>query len=208
MKKILIVTLCLMATVAKTQVTATSNTDKKFANSIMFSVTDFFNSTFQAGYERRLCPGSGLFIDAAVSYRNNNGQRTEGYKGEIRFKYYVYSAEKEKSAQSICFAPYFQYKYTEQIPDYYIMEYDMYPPVYYYPVKSYYNSFAGGVLFGVNFVVAKKIVIDAYLGGGIKRTYGAHMKDYSNYAYYNNSIWDAGYNGIAPKAGIDVGFRF
>ena len=120
----------------------------------------------------------------------------------MQYRYFVYTKTKENSGLNIYFAPYLSYRYTEEIEPYSI------PGLfdYYGPTKYYFNSFAGGVLFGYSFTIAKKINLDFNLGGGIRRSLGAHLKD--NVNFYNQSIFDPGYNGITPRAGIDVGFKF
>ena len=200
MKKFIIIFLCLTSY----SLNAQDNTKKEnpgYKNMFKFSVTNFFDNTFQISYERMTCDNSALMISGGLSYKDNGGEPMQGYKGELQYKYFVYTREKENSGGSIYFAPYFLYKYTEK-ENYYHTEFAPYN----YQILYYFNSFSGGILFGKNFTIAKKLVIELYVGGGIKRTFGAHLKD--NVSYYNYDIWDPGYNGITPKVGIDVGFKF
>jgi hypothetical protein len=200
MKKLIIITAIIILALQAT--TAQDIAEKKsYPNIFKFSVTNFFDNTFQVSYERKICANSGLMFSAGILYKNNNSDKMEGFKTDVQYKYFVYTKEKENTGMTIYFAPYVFYRYTEKTSYYY----SDFPP-YNYPWKYYYNSFSGGVLFGMGFTIAKKICIDAYVGGGIKRTFGAHLKD--ELLYYNNSIWQPGYNGITPRGGIDVGFKF
>jgi len=200
MKKVIVIAaicfLCMQTPFAQ------DNTVKKtYPNIFKFSVTNFFDNTFQVSYERKLCTNSAMMISAGIIYKNNNGDKMQGYKADVQYRNFVFTKEKENSGLNIYFAPYVLYRYTERSNNYI---YDF--PPYNYNNKYFFNSFSGGVLFGINFTIAKKISLDAYLGGGVKRTFGPHLKD--NVSMYNTSIWDPGYNGITSKGGIDVGFKF
>lgn len=201
MKKIIIVFICIATFSANAQDKAKSK-NTGYQNILKFSVVNFLDNTILLSYERKINNSTGLMLSGGVSYKVNQGtgEVTEGYKGEFQYKHFVHTKEKENSSISIYFAPYFLYKYSEKETFW-----SEWPP-YNYHYIYYFNSFSGGILFGMNFTIEKKIVIDLYAGGGIKRTFGAQMRD--NINYYCGSIWELGYNGITPKAGIDVGFKF
>ena len=67
-----------------------------------------------------------------------------------------------------------------------------------------YNSIGGGFLFGQYFVLGKRLVLDLYFGGGIRKNFSSD-KDNS---LFNTTSFQEGYNGIIGKFGLDIGFNF
>ncbi len=199
-KQILLAMLCIFA--MHTSFSQDNSEIKPLKNIFKFSVTNFFDHTFQASYERQTCDNAALMFSGGLLYQHNSSDEMSGFKFEAQYKYFVFTKEKETSGMKIYFAPYLFYRYTDKTDGYY-----MYDPGYGYTSTKYiFNSFSGGVYFGMGFTIARKISIDGYIGGGIKRTFGGGLKD--NVNYYSSGITDPGYNGITPKGGIDVGFKF
>lgn len=208
MKKIILIIALMFGilSVTSAQEQDETNTVKNYLNSVKFSTLTFINGTFQLSYERFLKTDKSLEFFAGYTYRDNWEDEREGFNFEIQYKYFVFESEGRKTVKRLYFAPYASFHYTDlTTEDYYWIEY---PDEYRYSKENYIiKSCRGGVLFGFNWILAKRITLDVYIGGGIRKT-NNFDKDDDDDSYYGNDVWEPGYNGIAPRIGLDVGINF
>ncbi|MCD4771865.1 MAG: DUF3575 domain-containing protein [Bacteroidales bacterium] len=182
-----------------------NNTSNNYSNTVKFSTLPFVNSTFQLSYERFLKKDKSLALFAGYTYRDNWRDEREGFNFEMQYKYFVFESKGRKTVKKLYFAPYVSFYYTDFTDEEYYW-YNNDPEEDYYSTVNYIiKSYRGGVLVGFNWILAERITLDIYLGGGIRKTNNFNKNSDTN---YNRSVWEPGYNGIAPKIGMDVGINF
>lgn len=168
---------------------------KSYRNYISFNPFQFFDNTFAMSYERFISDDQSLSLEAGAIYEE--GYR-EGFYGEFQYRYYIHDKQVwTDNNLKIFFSPYVQYKHVQTYESYW----------FYYEedeVEYKINSYGAGILTGIKLTIIERLVFDLYLGGGIRRTNDFRDEDDN----YYTDIWSDGYNGIAPKAGMRVGFNF
>ncbi len=207
MKKVIFIIALIFGIVSVTsaQEQNETNTIKDYPNTVKFSTFTFINGTFQLNYERFLKTDKSLAFYAGYTYRDNWEDEREGFNFEIQYKYFVFESVGNKTVKRLYFAPYTSFHYTDLTNEYYYWHHDD-PDGYYYSKENYIiKSYRSGVLFGFNWILAERITLDIYMGGGIRKT---NNFDKGKDSYYDSDIWEPGYNGIAPRIGLDVGINF
>jgi hypothetical protein len=174
-----------------------------YRNSLKVNPLSFFSSTFQMSYERLIGTDKSINISAGLTYKDSEEKSVNGYKGEFQFRYFILQRETPRVCRKLYFAPFIFDQYTE-VTDrnyYYYYPYPGYDDNYSYNV----NSVGVGIVMGVNWVFAKRFVLDAFVGGGVRTSNEpARSKEY----YYEDGLMDYGYKGIFPRVGLDLGFTF
>lgn len=178
--------------------------NKVYKNIFTTTVTSLTVSTFQLNYERALNDGMALKFSAGVKYKDKVSDYKAGVNGELQFKYYLLSPDRAKTFYNIYFAPYLNYHYTKVITDDYTIRGDL-PQDYFWGFKTFYfHSISAGVIFGQTFTLGKKVFIDLYVGGGLKK----NLFPDEYFEEYSSNILKEGYSGITGKIGLDIGFKF
>ena len=171
-----------------------------FRNIFKISPLSFFSSTFQVSYERLTGSDKSLNFSAALTYKDSENEAVTGYRGEFQFRYFILQHETPRAKRKLYFAPFIFDQYTDVTEHGY----------YYYPYQgpgdySYkVNSFAAGVVGGVNWTFAKRFVMDIFVGGGVRTSNAKNINTY----YYNDGLMGYAYKGIFPRVGFDLGFTF
>ncbi len=195
---------------------AIANAQEKVERNVLsISPFEFFNQTFQLGYERMLNEeNNGLVINVGITASNLYDDKQMGIKGDIQYRFYFKknNIEEYRTSRIMIFTgPYLAYKYLDREfrEYYYDNNTDPNQPIYTEPVelirKSQINSGGAGVLFGLRLVMFEKVNIDTFLGGGVKFTDVNSNSKTQNYVY---DITDPEYSGVYPKAGFTVGIKF
>lgn len=190
------------------EVTATeASSEKTYNNGIYINPGPFFANTFQFGYERifnNKNNKTGLLISPRITYRENSSLLLWGIGSDLQYRVYLSGPN-----AAAYFSPFFTGDYIES-KDYYSCYY-CWPP--YYDTTTYITrSFAGGVLFGLKVIIAKRFLLDIYAGGGLRIS-----NTPSSTSYYPgiiirrggyNGVFGPGYSGIMLKAGVQFGINF
>lgn len=171
-----------------------------YRNSIKIDPMRFFSSTFQISYERLVCSDKALNFSAGLTYKDDDYESVSGYRGEFQFRYFVLQRETTRAARKLYFAPFVFDQYTDVTERNFY--YDPYQVTDEYRYKV--NSFGAGIVMGVNWTFAKRFVIDAFVGGGVRTS---NMNNPSN-SYIDDGLMGYGYKGIFPRVGLDLGFTF
>jgi|GEM_PF-2965358 len=196
-------------------------------NIFKFGVFNFFNSTLLAAFEHQNERNTGFEFLASVmskSYNNgynygygNNSERLFNYHFELQYRYYPIKEFHETNSDNrfkfqhetqIYFAPYLYDEYLTLDATYNTGGYN-YPPVYNTVHKHYYqNAMSGGILFGINFIMLKKINLDLFTGGGFRSSTQDNFDNYYNqYSHYSHGgIYGISFSGIMIRGGIHLGF--
>lgn len=176
-----------------------TNSFTKYRNIYKFSLTEFTRNTFQMGYERFVTPSTSLYFIAGLTSKDDYYDNVFGIKTELQLKIHAYTSARGKVMHRLYFAPYIMNHYLDtEFTDW---EYDQNYNYHEVKVSDSYDVVGTGVMFGWSFSFAKRMNIDVYTGGGIRRTIGSGDNS-------NDGVWDYSYSGITPRFGIDVGFLF
>jgi hypothetical protein len=173
-----------------------------YRNSLKVNPLSFFSGTFQMSYERLIGTDKSINISAGLTYKDSDSKTVNGYRGELQYRYFVLQRETPRASRKLYFAPFVFDQYTD-VTDrdyYYSYPYPGYDDNYHYTV----NSVGAGIVMGVKWVFAKRFVLDAFVGGGVRTS---NLPRHSEY-YYEDGLTDYGYKGIFPRIGLDLGFTF
>ncbi|MFW6352134.1 MAG: hypothetical protein ACOC2E_07080, partial [Bacteroidota bacterium] len=184
--------LCLIILLSVTSLFALAQNEpeKNYRNYITFNPFQFIDNTFAMAYERFISNDQSLSLEAGAIYEE---EYREGFYGEFQYRYFIHDDVLwTDNNLKIFFSPYLQYKYVEENESYWGID-EM------KEVEYKINSYGAGILVGLKLTIIERLVFDVYLGGGIRRTNDFRSEGDE---YYYDGVWDAGYNGIAPKAGM------
>lgn len=188
----------LLGSAVEAQIMPSSNSSE-YRNILKMSVAQFTNSTFQLGIEHFFKPTSSLYITGGFNLNDNDNTKSWGALFEAQLRLYAFTQINPNYSHRLYFAPYLYNRYYSE-------ETRVYnggsSSVYSWRTKDY-DAISGGLLFGWSYSFAKRINLDIYTGGGVRKTIG-----YENPNYYNSSIFEYGYSGIMPRFGVDLGFWF
>jgi len=173
--------------------------EKFYNNALSISLVNMPLGSFQLNYERFINEDWAIKICMGATFMDKDDRKKDGLNSEIYVKYYVLDKNREKKFYNIYFSPFVEYKNTS------ITFYgeDTYMGAYDKQVVTY-NSIGGGFLFGQYFVLGKRLVLDLYVGGGIRRNFSSDADN----SLFNTTPFQEGYNGIIAKVGLDIGFKF
>lgn len=182
-------------------VSQTQAQQKDYNSILKFSAANFVVNNFQLGLERKVAENQSIYLIAGYTYdKDNNWSTTEGLNLEIQYKYFAFESQGKVAKKRIYFAPYLGYKDF----DYEETDFD-----YSNPEANTTNEFDikainAGIIIGITYILKERFVFDLYVGGGIRKT---NDYDPDNLTYITG-ILEVGYEGIAPRVGLDVGITF
>jgi hypothetical protein len=174
-----------------------------FKNTIKISPLSFANNTFLMSYEHGFGKNSGVNLSAGIYYyeNNNNTSSTTGYLGELQYRYYFLvnqTKNNDKVWNRLFFAPYAFYRQYQVETNYFDYGYN--------PNNKYtVNTYGGGVILGYHLSLYK-FSFEVYAGGGIKLF--ADDTKTRIMGRFSGDFFNSSHQGIAPKAGLNIGFSF
>jgi hypothetical protein len=182
----------LSTTAATTDTTSCYTPRAKFD----FDVLPFFVSTLKLGGEFDMTNRSSLYIAPSFKYIDQDYEKEEGYAIELQLRRYVYQKLVTKHSKQLYFGLYGRFQYSRLEYEEYVPRY---PDEYDYQMRTTdLRAVSLGVLVGLQYVFAENVFLDFYAGGGLRKA--------SDNAFDSYSVFDAGYSGFTPKAGITIGF--
>ncbi|MEI6750628.1 MAG: DUF3575 domain-containing protein [Bacteroidales bacterium] len=173
-----------------------------FLNSIKVNPLRFVSSTFHMSYERLIGKDKSLNLSAGLTYKDSENESVSGYRGEIQFRYFVLQHKTDEVCRKLYFAPFAFDQYTDVTDHNYYDPYNLYPSSQ--DNRYFVNSFGAGLVAGLNMIFAKRFVLDAFVGGGVRTS----NMDRNSSTFLDNSLMGYGYKGIFPRIGFDIGFTF
>jgi len=215
MKKLIlsIFTVCLILTNVSGQETSNHFSKK---NAVKLNPIRVATSEFQIVYERYLNDRNTSFIIApSIILRETNDEVVEGWQMMAQYRFYLTHLRKDQRHNFLnvynygfyagLYGLYLDYneKYTRWFWDYNTNENIS------AEFKKDVQSYEGGALLGIQIDITKRILVDFYIGGGIRKsertdTYIVFEPDYnSSYGIFNPS-----YTGVKPKIGLMIGITF
>lgn len=176
-------------------------------NILKMSPFHFFDGTFHLSYERFLSDKHSIQISGGIHSQNNfiNNEPNFGTQEELQYRYYALAPRNsgEGSRQVFFFkglfaAPFVTHRWRQLVTqqwDWIAQENVL--------VDQNINDFSGGVVLGAQIAFGNVFFMDAYFGGGIRRSFG--VEGNSNFFVGPTGV---GYSGVIPKAGFNIGIGF
>ncbi len=190
--------------------------DQKSA--IKISPFELGNAQFEMAYERYFSGRSSSFIILpSIFLKDDLRQSKEGYQLGIQYRFYLsHLRADEKSvflglhnvglytgiyAQYLDYSEDYQFSWWDNDKNESITK----------DVNKTVNAAEGGAIIGVQFDITRKILIDFYIGGGVRYSDFTDTKtdliDQDDY-YDEVGVFDPEYKGVKPKIGFQLGFMF
>jgi len=187
-------------------------------NAIKISPAEFGNAQFEMSYERYFGERtSSLTIMPSIFLKDDVKESKEGYQVGVQYRVYLSHVRSDQNSVFLGFhnlglyagiyAQYLDYKEDYQ---FYSWNNETNESVILDLAKDV-NSTEGGAIIGVQFDVTKKILIDFYIGGGVRYSDFTDTKNGivdPNIHYEEVSVFDPEYKGVKPKVGFQLGFMF
>lgn len=185
------------------------------SNSLKISPGEFTRAEFQIAYERYFKNrNSSISIMPSIILKDTHDENIEGYQvmGQYRFYLTHLNAENKRNFFGLYNLGFYTgvyglfQKYNGEF-----IKGDWDNITQEYIAKDYeknIRAYEGGALIGLQIDITRRIVIDFYLGGGIRKTdYTNTYEEESEYAL-QYGIFEPEYTGVKPKLGFLVGFTF
>lgn len=177
------------------------------SNALKVSLTNFFAYTFHMDYEKHLGGQKGRSIQfsggisAAERGPSLHKESLIGGHGELQFRAYL--LPEAQKLKGLYVAPFAKYNYLEfkniedlrrngLITDTLRMDYTI-------------RSFSSGITMGYQCVFRKIVVLDTYIGGGVRIAQSTNTSGLtSDFDLLDNEA----YTGVIPKMGFKIGVLF
>ncbi len=187
-------------------------------NAIKISPVEFSRAQFEMSYERYFGDrSSSLVLLPSIYLKDDIMESKEGFQLGAQYRFYLSHVRSDEKSVFLGFhnvglytGVYAQYlDYTEDY-QFYWWDMEKMESVTLGMTKDV-TSVEGGAIIGVQIDITKKILIDFYIGGGVKysdltdtKTDIINPNDY----YEDVSVFDPEYKGVKPKLGFQLGFLF
>lgn len=187
-------------------------------NAIKISPAEFGNAQFEISYERYFGDrSSSLIILPSIFLKEDIRESKEGYQLSAQYRVYLSHIRSDEKSVFLGFhniglyaGVYVQYlNYNE---DYQLSWWDdENSESYTQTMTKDVSATEGGAILGVQIDLTKKILLDFYIGGGVRYSDFTDTKTAvvdPNYYFENVSVFDPEYKGVKPKVGFQIGFLF
>lgn len=188
-------------------------------NALKFSPFALGNATFQVSYERFFSNRkSSLLIAPSVIIKETNDQSKTGWEMMSQYRYFLTHTRKD---QQKTFLGVHNYGFYTGVYGLFFVSTEDYQVNYWDNTDgSQKNEMAtkevdaieGGVLLGIQVDITPRILIDFFVGGGIRNTdvMDSFLDDNPPTDYYYNDygVFDPEYKGVKPKLGLLIGITF
>lgn len=187
-------------------------------NALKISPVEFGNAQFEMSYERYFGDrSSSLILAPSIFLKEDARESKEGYQLAAQYRVYLSHIRSDQRAVFMglynvgfyagVYAQYLDYKEDYQ---YSYWDNDLGESKT-TDVTKKVSATEGGALLGVQFDITNKILIDFYIGGGVRYSDYTNTRDeiVSPDEYYDDvSVFDPEYKGVKPKIGFQLGFMF
>lgn len=190
----------------------------EYNNAIKFSPFNLGQSEFQAAYEhffgnRR----SSVSIYPSIFLREVQDNQMQGWQAMLQYRFYLSHINKEERHT---FLKLYNYGFYAGLYGLYFDYSEDYRDGYWSNTTNEYmigdftqsaQSVEGGAMIGLQIDITKRILLDFYVGGGIRKsaaidTFYDTQEDENYYDSYG--VLDPGYTGVKPKIGLQIGVSF
>jgi hypothetical protein len=187
-------------------------------NAIKISPVEFGKAEFQIAYERYFGDrSSSITISPSIILKENNYESKEGF--QIGGQYRIFLSHIKSDSRRIflgfhnigvytgLYAQYQDYK-EDYKSNWWDMATDMQSNGEF---TKKISATEGGAIIGVQIDITKRILIDFFVGGGVRYSDITDSKDGvvdENQYYEDYSVFDPEYKGVKPKIGFQLGVLF
>lgn len=215
MKKLFSILVFLMPFMLLAQDMSQPRFDKK--NALKISPIEFGNAEFQLSYERYFGDrSSSIQIMPSFILEENGDESREGFQAMLQYRFFLSHLNKDEGKtfwglQNFGFYAGAYGLYFYQNEDRLVYWYDpMNPGDNYDNFNKEITAGEGGAIIGMQVDVTERIIIDFYVGGGIR--YTDIVDEYipnENTPYYEYyDVFDPEYKGVKPRLGLQIGITF
>jgi len=190
----------------------------KYDNAIKLNPPRFAASEFQLLYEHYFNDRkSSITLAPSFILEDNNDQSKEGWQIMAQYRFYLTHFNK---SQKNTFLGMENYGFYTGLYGLHLDYSSNYLRGYYDPITSqmiteeYHkdvSSQEGGAIIGIQIDITKRILLDFYVGGGVRyTTIDDSIEDsgYPNEWYDTYNVFDPEYKGVKPTFGLLIGFLF
>ena len=185
-------------------------------NSVRLSPFDLVGGQFELTYERYIKERYvSICIMPSLYFQSQGQESTLGYQAELQFRRYLshFRSDEQKIIFGMHNVGFYGGAYLLGLnleEDYLKGYYD--PKINDYRTDLYTSKVGaaeGGVMLGVQVDITKFIVVDFYIGGGVRAAdYETNEPTEVDPYFDENGIFDLDYQGIKPKIGFQMGIAF
>lgn len=187
-------------------------------NALKISIFEFAKEEFQISYERYFNDRKSSFtIMPSVILKDNVESQKEGWSVMSQYRFYLTHYNKGNANNFLGFENYGLYTgvyasyldFSEDYTSYYWDNVNM-MSITKAQTKDI-SAIEGGLIVGMQIDFSTRIIMDFYLGGGIKKTElkDTMDEDPNDNNYYNSyGVFDREYEGVKPRLGFQLGFTF
>lgn len=189
----------------------------EYNNAVKLNPARFGASEFQISYERYFNDRkSSITVAPSFILEDNNDKSKEGWQVMAQYRFYLTHFNKERESTFLGMDNYGFYTgvyglYLNYSSNYlrwsYNQESEMIREEYHKDVSAQ----EGGAVIGVQIDITKRILVDFYVGGGVRYTTiddTFNSNEHPNEWYDTYNVFDPEYKGVKPTIGLLVGFLF
>jgi len=187
-------------------------------NALKISPVEFSKAEFQISYERYFGDrSSSLMISPSFILKENNVESIEGFQVEGQYRIYLSHLRSDNRNVFLGFHNIGLYtgvylRYMDYQEDYQFMWYDNNLGIPYTDeFTKEVTATEGGAIIGVQIDITKRILLDFFVGGGIRYTDFVDTKEPvvgQEYYYEDYGVFDPEYKGVKPRIGFQLGVLF
>lgn len=187
-------------------------------NAIKISPVEFGKAEFQISFERYFGDRSSSFtFTPSITLKENNNESIEGFQVGGQYRFYLSHLRSDTREVFLGFHNIGLYtglyaQYQDYQNDYKFSWWDM-------DTNTQLNgeftkkvtAAEGGAIIGVQIDITQRILVDFFVGGGIRYADFTDSKEgvvEENYYYEEYGVFDPEYKGVKPKIGFQIGILF
>lgn len=187
-------------------------------NAIKISPVEFGQAEFEMAYERYFGDRStSITISPSVMLKENNSETIEGF--QIMGQYRIFLSHLRSDEGSVLLGFHNIGLYTGLYAQYQDYKEDYKYSWWNMETNEQFESeftkevtaMEGGAIIGVQVDITKRILVDFYVGGGIRYTDFTDSKEGvvdDMYYYEEYGVFDPEYKGVKPRIGFQLGILF
>lgn len=182
-----------------------------FTNTLKISPIELGRAEFQVSYERFIKDRKqSIVLVPSIILGSGGDESRTGFQIMTQYRFYLSHLRKEThETLNMYNIGFYAAPYALGLGLNEVREIGVYDPITYeYEVdlmESNIMSFEGGAIMGIQLDITKRIVMDFYAGGGLRKSTVDHnLEDVDN----SYGILDIAYTGVKPRIGFAMGITF
>ena len=188
-----------------------------YNNAVKISPVELGNAEFQMSYEKYFGERtSSIMISPSFILKEEGQESKKGWQIMGQYRFYLTHIRKDQQStflglHNVGFYTGLYGQYLDYDEDYISGYWDEKTQLYITDIfDKKINAYEGGAIIGMQIDVTPRIILDFYIGGGIRYTeIEDNRTDPNNYDYYESySVFDVEYKGVKPRIGFQIGISF